>query len=238
MTNKFTVTTDDTQALTNKDLTGSGNTFPTFNQSTTGNAATATKLATARKINGVSFDGTADINSVQGFAPADYGFIAWSYDPATAYANNIITAGQANLMLIPVRAATTITNVITHVAVAGATLTSGQCFAGLFNSSGTLLSATADQSTAWQSVGLKTMALTSAQSVAAGLYYVGIFGNGTTLPQFYYNGAAKAGVGASTTIGSTPRMVIDTTNTGLTTAFHSPATLTSANAPYYWAAVS
>ncbi len=36
-------------------------TFPTLNQSTTGNAATATKLATARLIAGVSFDGTADI---------------------------------------------------------------------------------------------------------------------------------------------------------------------------------
>ncbi len=36
------VGTTDTQALTNKNLTGVGNTFPTFNQSTTGNAATAT----------------------------------------------------------------------------------------------------------------------------------------------------------------------------------------------------
>jgi len=34
---------------------------PTLNQNTTGNAATATKLATARTINGVSFDGTANI---------------------------------------------------------------------------------------------------------------------------------------------------------------------------------
>lgn len=47
--------------LTNKDLTSGTNTFPTFNQSTTGNAATATKLATARNINGVAFDGTANI---------------------------------------------------------------------------------------------------------------------------------------------------------------------------------
>ena len=36
-------------------------TWPTFNQSTTGNAATATELATARTINGVAFDGTASI---------------------------------------------------------------------------------------------------------------------------------------------------------------------------------
>lgn len=34
---------------------------PTLNQSTTGNAATATALQTARTINGVSFNGTADI---------------------------------------------------------------------------------------------------------------------------------------------------------------------------------
>jgi hypothetical protein len=35
--------------------------FPTLNQSTTGNAATATALATARTINGVSFNGTGNI---------------------------------------------------------------------------------------------------------------------------------------------------------------------------------
>jgi len=38
-----------------------GQTWPTFNQDTTGNAATATKLATARTINGVGFDGSANI---------------------------------------------------------------------------------------------------------------------------------------------------------------------------------
>lgn len=35
--------------------------FPTFNQNTTGNAATATKLAAPKNINGVAFDGSADI---------------------------------------------------------------------------------------------------------------------------------------------------------------------------------
>ena len=49
------------------DLTSDGagtihaNNVPTLNQSTTGNAATATALATARAINGVDFDGTAAI---------------------------------------------------------------------------------------------------------------------------------------------------------------------------------
>lgn len=40
--------------------------FPTLNQSTTGNAATATALATARTIMGLSFDGTANIGSRSG----------------------------------------------------------------------------------------------------------------------------------------------------------------------------
>ena len=39
-----------------------GQTWPTFNQNTTGNAATATALQTARLIGGVSFNGTANIN--------------------------------------------------------------------------------------------------------------------------------------------------------------------------------
>ena len=61
ITNSNIVQLSSTQALTNKDLTGAGNTFPTFNQNTTGNAATATTLATARNINGVSFNGSAAI---------------------------------------------------------------------------------------------------------------------------------------------------------------------------------
>ena len=40
----------------------SGTGFPTLNQSTSGNAATATALANARTIGGVSFDGTGNIN--------------------------------------------------------------------------------------------------------------------------------------------------------------------------------
>lgn len=50
--------TSDTQAVTNKDLTGAGNTFPTFNQDTTGSAA---KWTTARNLAGNSVDGSANV---------------------------------------------------------------------------------------------------------------------------------------------------------------------------------
>jgi hypothetical protein len=44
-----------------------GQTWPTFNQSTTGNAATATTLQTARTINGTSFSGSANIKATEWF---------------------------------------------------------------------------------------------------------------------------------------------------------------------------
>lgn len=55
------VGTTDIQTLTNKDLTGGTNTFPTFNQNTTGSAA---KLTTARNIDGQAFDGTANVTVI------------------------------------------------------------------------------------------------------------------------------------------------------------------------------
>lgn len=74
------------QAFTNKDLTGAGNTFPTFNQNTTGSAA---KLTTARTIGGVSFDGTANIT----VASATGGFTVSGGDLALG-ANNITMTGS------------------------------------------------------------------------------------------------------------------------------------------------
>lgn len=50
-----------TETLTNKTLTSGTNTFPTFNQNTTGTAASAATFTTPRTINGVSFNGSANI---------------------------------------------------------------------------------------------------------------------------------------------------------------------------------
>lgn len=58
------VGTSDTQALTNKDLTGAGNTFPTFNQNTTGTAA---RWTTARLLAGNSVSGTANVPFANAF---------------------------------------------------------------------------------------------------------------------------------------------------------------------------
>lgn len=88
-----TVTVDKTtaQALTNKDLTGAGNTFPIFNQNTTGSAA---KLTTARTIGGVSFDGTANIT----VATATGGFTVSGGN--LAIGANALTSSAASPLLL------------------------------------------------------------------------------------------------------------------------------------------
>ena len=71
-------------------------TWPTFNQSTTGNAATATKLATARTINGVAFDGSGNIAVQVGWTGGITGLpavIASGADAASARA----AIGAANV---------------------------------------------------------------------------------------------------------------------------------------------
>lgn len=85
-----------TETLTNKNLTSGTNTFPTFNQNTTGNAATATKLATARNINGVAFDGTGNITITAATPNAltnGVGITSLSYNGSSALAINVDTAG-------------------------------------------------------------------------------------------------------------------------------------------------
>ena len=54
---------DNTATVTNKNFNSGTNTWPTFNQNTTGSAAT---LTTPRNIQGVAFDGSAAINPING----------------------------------------------------------------------------------------------------------------------------------------------------------------------------
>jgi phosphomannomutase len=77
-------------------------TIPTWNQSTTGNAATATKLAATKNINGVAFDGSADINIT---AIADAGTLSGTTLNTTITGSSLTSVGTlANL---------TVTNPIT-----------------------------------------------------------------------------------------------------------------------------
>jgi Pectate lyase superfamily protein len=92
------------QALTNKDLTGSGNTFPTFNQNTTGSAAT---LTTARAIYGNNFDGSAALTQIiaSTYGGTGNGFTKFS-GPATA--EKTFTLPNADATILTSNAAVTV----------------------------------------------------------------------------------------------------------------------------------
>lgn len=126
------------------------------------------------------------------FLPIDHHLIAWAFDPALAgaIAAALSPSGSLYTTRVHVPEATTVTNILMSVSVAGAALTSGQCFAGIYQG-GTLLGSTADQATAWASTGIKTMALAGGPvAVAAGDVEIGYFFNGTTGPRFHGGNAA------------------------------------------------
>lgn len=121
--------------------------------------------------------------------PVDHGLIAWSYDVAEAVntATNAVSSGVLSLIKIRTTVPRTISSLVIYISTAGAGLTAGQCFGGLYNAAGTLIATTADQATAWVSTGTKTMTLTavSGQSLTLlppGNYYIALLAVGTTMP--------------------------------------------------------
>lgn len=144
------------------------------------------------------------------------------------------TAGRVEGAVLRLPNAGVVTNLVINVTVAGSTLTANQCLAGLYDSGGTLIAATADQSGTWNSSGTKTMALASGPyTLQAGLYFAVFFANGSTLPTMARAGATS---GSLANLGfPAPVSRFFFADTGRTTSL--PATLgaqtASANAWYF-----
>lgn len=156
-------------------------------------------------------------------AARDAGLQGWSGDPATMVGSLQTTAGVLHLMEIRLRSGT-VTNLYIRVTTAGATLTTGQNLLGLFDSTGTRVGVTADQSTVWTSTGSKTAALTTPYSATGGVFYIGILSNGTTQPTF----TASSSLGQPNAFRSAPWRT-GTSGTGLT-AMPASVTLNTAAA--------
>jgi hypothetical protein len=71
--------------------------IPTWNQSTTGNAATATKLAATKNINGVAFDGSTDISIT---AIADAGTLSGTTLNATITGSSLTSVGTLTSLTV------------------------------------------------------------------------------------------------------------------------------------------
>ena len=171
--------------------------------------------------------------------PLDNGLLGWTGEPRLAIQAGTIMPTAGLLTLIRIRVfGTLVTNIHMHCTTTATGLTTGQCFAALFNNAGTLLAATADQSVAWASGGAKLMALTSAQATTFGAFhYVGFFANtGTSLPTF---SRCLNSSGAINDIGqSAPDFSVSTADSGLTTAMPSTLGAKTSSATAYWVGVS
>lgn len=147
------------------------------------------------------------VNKLPGWSgPGLYGMQAWTLDPGIPFGGSggqSIAGGGGTLYLmgfytpIPL----TVTSLVCRIGTAGSGLTAG--LLGLYNSSGSRLGLTADQSSAWASTGVKTMALTSSASVPAGINFAARISTGTTQPQMTGSNNADAlftNIGMSTSV--------------------------------------
>jgi len=147
-----------------------------------------------------------DIDAIQnsiGFAPVDLGFLTWSFDPGnTIVGQSALTSGTVHMFRMDIRKQTTISNIVIGIQTVGSGLTVGQCLAGIYDSTGTLLRSTGDQSIAWTSLGVITMPLTAALPLNPGTYHVALLSNGGTPPSLA-RGAGATTVGPILNAGTT-----------------------------------
>lgn len=124
------------------------------------------------------------IEGQNGWGMADYGsdILAWTGSPSYSTTASL-SFGRIQFNKFWLRKAATLSTVSFVFTTAGSSLTSGQNFVALFDSSGTQVAISADQTTAFGSVGLKTVSMTTPYSAQPGGYYVAILPNGSgTVP--------------------------------------------------------
>lgn len=172
------------------------------------------------------------------FTPEDHGFLSWTGDPGTiSGAGFALAAGQVYLSKLKiVNRSTVVSNLVYQVTTAGTSLTSAQCFVGLYNSSGTLLATSADQSTAMATTGTKTASITP-QTLAVGSYYVAFLANGAGTQPSVAGGAGNSSLtNINLSTGASRALITAAGNTSL------PASITlgsqTANIAVRWAGLT
>lgn len=171
---------------------------------------------------------------------SDQNLIAWAFDPVHAVSLTGTANGTMSLIRVIIRETTTLTNGIYAVVNAGGSLTAGQNFISLYNSSGTRVAISADQTTNMgTSNNIVTAPWTTPYVAAAGNYWIALLTNGSTSPDF-----ARAGANAISNLASvgltTSTRRFGTFGSGLTAppASFSTASIGAVTNGLFWAGVS
>ncbi len=170
--------------------------------------------------------------------------LGWTFDGGGApYVNNTNGAQYVIVNRIPLPAAITVTNVLIDLTVFGVTIT--HSFLALYNSAGTIIGQTADQSTSWMAggaLGIYTLPLVGGPYLCTPLgandflWAAHYHGTQVTAPTFAQSGAPIVIANAGCTTARLRNGYIFQANTA-TLGNISPAGLTVFGAPY-WMAIS
>ncbi len=186
--------------------------------------------------------GSTTVDQIPSDVPSDRGYLAWSLPMSSAsnfdLLSAVATAGRLALIRVRRVPAAAITNIVIGVPVAGATLTAGQCGAALYDTAGNRLGVTGDQSTAWQSTGVKVMPISGGPVTNPSVrdLYVGLWWNGTTAPRLMRGTGADAAI---TNAGTTsPNLVAAISDSGITTTPPNPFVSQTAAYAHWWVALS
>jgi parallel beta-helix repeat protein len=195
-------------------------------------------IAAALAALGLVASGTVSTSPAYDFRAVDYGWITWSFDIAIPSSSGAPSAsGTVQVVRLHVPVATTVSNILLAISSGGTGLVGGQNFAGLYQG-GVLLGSTADQSVAWATSGVKTMAISGGPvTVAAGDVYVAFFGNQSSgsLPAFAV-ASSSSWINGGKLVNTNARFGI--ADTGRTTSLPSALGAISAVNVAYWAALS
>lgn len=157
----------------------------------TNNSGSISSLQTSVSTN------TSDITALQNLTgsldwqPSDVGWKAWTQDPLNATGSATSVSGTVYFVRLILRSAATIDNLYVTVGAAGSGLTAGQNLVGLYTAAGVKVVEGADQTTAFGTTGLKTVAVTPT-AVAAGHYFVAMMSNGATPANFMRGNSASS----------------------------------------------
>lgn len=151
------------------------------------------------------------------FTPADQNLVSWTYDPSCIRGTGVASvSGTVYLMKVKiVNRSTVVTNVIIGVEGAGVTLTAGQNFVGLYDSTGARLAVSADQASSWTSTGMKTIALTAPVTLNVGSYYVAFVSNGATPPTLATGAGNNVNISVGLSSGALRYIIGPTAQTSL-----------------------
>lgn len=158
-----------------------------------------------------------DMENLGGETLNALGFKAMPFAPELAGSGTRLTSGTVYMIRIDLTSTETLTSHVVSVADGGVGLTAGQNFAGLYNSAGTRVAVTTDQTTAWATQGEKVMAYVAPYVAAPGTYHLAMLSNGGT-PVGIFRNISTSVAAAVINHGLTPTTARWTTGpTGQTT---------------------